>query len=219
MLSTAAGWSPTLNSRWEPPCSTSVTRAMSWRVLGLSPAMTALRGDPNGVTASPSASVSWASPPWPYPPSQWWALTPLNHCLAAETYEPCHNPGVPAGGRQNPERRLYPAGATLHFSCTAGRALLGESSLRCLPGHPSRWSGSPPICKAGEMTIPHLSTLPALLSTPLLTPGVGFFLPPPPASYDEFYSNRNLDGKGKGVLGCQSVQGHPGCSWCGVSPG
>uniref|UniRef100_A0A8V1ANB9 Seizure related 6 homolog n=1 Tax=Gallus gallus TaxID=9031 RepID=A0A8V1ANB9_CHICK len=76
-------------------------------------------------------------------------------------YEPCHNPGVPAGGRQSPERRLYPAGSTLRFSCTAGRALLGEGNLRCLPGHPSRWSGSPPICKA--------------------------------ASYDEFYSNRNLD--------------------------
>lgn len=68
----------------------------------------------------------------------------------AEAYEPCHNPGVPAGGRQSPERRLYPAGSTLRFSCTAGRALLGEGNLRCLPGHPSRWSGSPPICKAGE---------------------------------------------------------------------
>lgn len=219
MPSTAAGWSPILNSRWEPLCSTSVTRAMCWRVPGPSPAMTALRGDPSGVTASPSASVSEASPPWAYPQSQWRALTPLYHCLTAETYEPCHNPGVPAGGRQNPERRLYPAGATLHFSCTAGRALLGESSLRCLPGHPSRWSGSPPICKAGETTTPDPSTPPALLSTLLLTPGVGFFLPPHPASYDEFYSNRNLDGKGRGVLGCRGMEGHPGRGQCGVSPG
>ncbi|NXN62288.1 SEZ6 protein, partial [Rynchops niger] len=62
----------------------------------------------------------------------------LPKCIP-ETYEPCHNPGVPAGGRQSPERRLYPAGATLRFSCTAGRALLGEVSLRCLPGHPSGW--------------------------------------------------------------------------------
>lgn len=56
-------------------------------------------------------------------------------------YEPCHNPGVPAGGRQSPERRLYPAGATLRFSCASGRALLGEGSLRCLPGslHDDGW--------------------------------------------------------------------------------
>ncbi|NWI02934.1 SEZ6 protein, partial [Tichodroma muraria] len=98
----------------------------------------------------------------------------LPKCIP-ETYEPCHNPGVPAGGRQNPERRLYPAGATLHFSCTAGRALLGESSLRCLPGHPSRWSGSPPICKA--------------------------------ASYDEFYSNRNLDAVAKAVPSGTTLEG------------
>lgn len=101
-------------------------------------------------------------------------------CPTAETYEPCHNPGVPAGGRQSPERRLYPAGATLRFSCADGRALLGESSLRCLPGHPSRWSSSPPICKAGEST-PHHPT--ALLKTPLLADDPGFFLsslPQPP---------------------------------------
>ncbi|NWX97815.1 SEZ6 protein, partial [Nothoprocta ornata] len=84
-----------------------------------------------------------------------------------ETYEPCHNPGAPANGAQSPERRLYPAGAALRFSCAAGHVLLGEGSLRCLPGHPSRWSGSPPICKA--------------------------------ASYDEFYSNRNLDAVAKAV--------------------
>lgn len=218
MLSTAAGWSPILNSRWEPPCSTSATRAMSWRAPGPSPAMTVLQGDPSGVTVSPSASVSWAPPPRAHPPSRWRAVIPTYPCPAAETYEPCHNPGVPAGGRQNPERRLYPAGATLHFSCTAGRALLGEGSLRCLPGHPSRWSGSPPICKAGERTTPHPCTPPAPLGTPLLTPGVGFFPPPPPASYDEFYSNRNLDGKGKGVSGGRGTDGHPGCGQCGVSP-
>ncbi|NXJ90038.1 SEZ6 protein, partial [Corythaixoides concolor] len=98
----------------------------------------------------------------------------LPKCIP-ETYEPCHNPGVPAGGRQSPERRLYPAGATLRFSCAAGRALLGEGSLRCLPGHPSRWSGSPPICKA--------------------------------ASYDEFYSNRNLDAVAKAVPSGTALEG------------
>ncbi|KAM4648601.1 seizure protein 6 homolog [Amazona ochrocephala] len=98
----------------------------------------------------------------------------LPKCIP-ETYEPCHNPGVPAGGRQSPERRLYPAGATLRFSCADGRALLGESSLRCLPGHPSRWSSSPPICKA--------------------------------ASYDEFYSNRNLDAVAKAVPSGPALEG------------
>ncbi|XP_063197927.1 seizure protein 6 homolog isoform X2 [Chroicocephalus ridibundus] len=98
----------------------------------------------------------------------------LPKCIP-ETYEPCHNPGVPAGGRQSPERRLYPAGATLRFSCTAGRALLGEGSLRCLPGHPSRWSGSPPICKE--------------------------------ASYNEFYSNRNLDAVAKAVPSGMALEG------------
>uniref|UniRef100_A0A8B9PKQ6 Seizure related 6 homolog n=1 Tax=Apteryx owenii TaxID=8824 RepID=A0A8B9PKQ6_APTOW len=70
-----------------------------------------------------------------------------------EAYEPCHNPGAPANGLQSPERRLYPAGTALRFSCAAGHVLLGEGSLRCLPGHPSRWSGSPPICKAGERPV------------------------------------------------------------------
>ncbi|XP_042735708.1 seizure protein 6 homolog [Lagopus leucura] len=98
----------------------------------------------------------------------------LPKCIP-EAYEPCHNPGVPAGGRQSPERRLYPAGSTLRFSCTAGRALLGEGNLRCLPGHPSHWSGSPPICKA--------------------------------ASYDEFYSNRNLDAVAKAVPSGTALEG------------
>ncbi|XP_059573121.1 seizure protein 6 homolog isoform X1 [Alligator mississippiensis] len=84
-----------------------------------------------------------------------------------ELYEPCHNPGIPEHGAQAPEKRLYQAGATLRFSCTAGHVLLGEASLRCVPGHPSQWSSSPPLCKA--------------------------------ASYDEFYSNRNLDAVAKAM--------------------
>lgn len=132
---------------------------------------------------------------------------PLCPCTTAETYEPCHNPGVPAGGRQSPERRLYPAGATLRFSCTAGRALLGEGSLHCLPGHPSRWSGSPPICKASEWT-PHHPSIP--LAPHFLPLMPASFFPPPPASYDEFYSNRNLDGKGDALPGLPRVSG---CGW------
>ncbi|XP_068765640.1 seizure protein 6 homolog isoform X2 [Struthio camelus] len=98
----------------------------------------------------------------------------LPKCIP-EAYEPCHNPGAPAHGRQSPERRLYPAGAALRFSCAAGHVLLGEGSLRCLPGHPSRWSGSPPICKA--------------------------------ASYDEFYSNRNLDAVAKAMPAGKPLEG------------
>ncbi|XP_064379330.1 seizure protein 6 homolog isoform X2 [Dromaius novaehollandiae] len=92
-----------------------------------------------------------------------------------EAYEPCRNPGAPAHGLQSPERRLYPAGAALRFSCAAGHVLLGEGSLRCLPGHPSRWSASPPVCKA--------------------------------ASYDEFYSNRNLDAAAKAVPAGEPLRG------------
>uniref|UniRef100_A0A8C8S7D4 Seizure related 6 homolog n=1 Tax=Pelusios castaneus TaxID=367368 RepID=A0A8C8S7D4_9SAUR len=62
-------------------------------------------------------------------------------------YEPCHNPGAPENGVQRPERRLYPAGTTLRFSCAAGYLLLGEVSLRCVPGHPSQWNSAPPSCK------------------------------------------------------------------------
>uniref|UniRef100_A0A674IPP0 Seizure related 6 homolog n=1 Tax=Terrapene triunguis TaxID=2587831 RepID=A0A674IPP0_9SAUR len=65
-------------------------------------------------------------------------------------YEPCHNPGAPEHGVQTPEKRLYQAGATLRFSCATGYVLRGEGSLRCVPGHPSQWNSSPPICKAGE---------------------------------------------------------------------
>ncbi|XP_060612663.2 seizure protein 6 homolog isoform X2 [Anolis sagrei] len=88
----------------------------------------------------------------------------LPKCIP-EVYEPCHNPGVPDHGMQTPEKRVFQAGASLRFSCATGYVLLGSASLRCVPGHPSQWSGSPPICKA--------------------------------ASYDEFYTNRNLDAVAK----------------------
>ncbi|XP_067422011.1 seizure protein 6 homolog [Emydura macquarii macquarii] len=65
-----------------------------------------------------------------------------------EVYEPCHNPGAPENGVQSPEKRLYQAGATLRFSCATGYVLLGEVSLRCVPGYPSQWNSSPPVCKA-----------------------------------------------------------------------
>ncbi|NXJ32398.1 SEZ6 protein, partial [Ciconia maguari] len=116
------------------------------------------------VVSSPTFPAGARVPsPRARPPNQRWALMPPCPCPAAEMYEPCHNPGVPAGGRQSPERRLYPAGATLRFSSPLG--------------------------------------------TPLLAADAGFFLPPAPASYDEFYSNRNLDAVAKAVPSGTALEG------------
>ncbi|XP_077167883.1 seizure protein 6 homolog isoform X3 [Paroedura picta] len=70
----------------------------------------------------------------------------LPKCIP-EVYEPCHNPGIPDHSAQNPEKRVYQAGALLRFSCATGYTLLGDASLRCVPGHPSQWNGTPPFCK------------------------------------------------------------------------
>ncbi|XP_028938443.1 seizure protein 6 homolog isoform X1 [Ornithorhynchus anatinus] len=67
-------------------------------------------------------------------------------CLP-EPFAPCHGPGAPENGARNPEKRLYPAGATLRFSCAPGYVLRGEVSIRCVPGRPSQWSSPPPSCK------------------------------------------------------------------------
>ncbi|XP_061461502.1 seizure protein 6 homolog [Rhineura floridana] len=98
----------------------------------------------------------------------------LPKCIP-EVYEPCHNPGSPDHGVQSPEKKLYQAGATLRFSCAKGHVLLGDATLRCVPGHPSQWSGSPPLCKA--------------------------------VSYDEFYTNRNLDAVAKVTPARDPLQG------------
>ncbi|KAM4795461.1 seizure protein 6 homolog [Rhinophrynus dorsalis] len=65
-----------------------------------------------------------------------------------EKYEPCTNPGAPENGHQEPEKRTYQPGEALRFSCTTGYMLMGEHSLKCIPGHPSQWSSPLPICKA-----------------------------------------------------------------------
>uniref|UniRef100_A0A8C5PHE7 Seizure related 6 homolog n=1 Tax=Leptobrachium leishanense TaxID=445787 RepID=A0A8C5PHE7_9ANUR len=67
-----------------------------------------------------------------------------------EKYEPCVNPGIPENGHQEPEKRMYQPGEALRFSCAAGYMLMGEHSIKCIPGHPSQWSIKPPICKAVE---------------------------------------------------------------------
>ncbi|XP_069040329.1 seizure protein 6 homolog isoform X2 [Lepisosteus oculatus] len=73
----------------------------------------------------------------------------LPKCVA-ETYEPCRNPGVSPFSVQSTEKRFYQAGETLRYSCLNGYDLLGEPSLRCLPGRPSQWSSTPPSCRASS---------------------------------------------------------------------
>ncbi|XP_035239742.1 seizure protein 6-like [Anguilla anguilla] len=68
-------------------------------------------------------------------------------CLP-EAFEPCRNPGASPFSLQSVEKRFYQAGETLRFSCLSGYRLQGEHSIRCLPGHPSHWSSSPPTCRA-----------------------------------------------------------------------
>ncbi|XP_010868648.2 seizure protein 6 homolog isoform X2 [Esox lucius] len=65
-----------------------------------------------------------------------------------ERYEPCRNPGAPSTSVQSSEKAYYQAGETLSFSCRTGYELQGEPTIRCVPGHPSQWSGLPPDCKA-----------------------------------------------------------------------
>ncbi|XP_004911761.1 seizure protein 6 homolog [Xenopus tropicalis] len=65
-----------------------------------------------------------------------------------EKYEPCINPGALENGHQEPEKRMYQPGEAIRFSCITGYMLMGEQSIKCVPGHPSVWSSPPPICKA-----------------------------------------------------------------------
>lgn len=70
----------------------------------------------------------------------------LPKCI--HSFEPCRNPGTPAYTIQSSEKHVYQAGETLRFSCMNGYELQGEPVLRCVPGHPSKWSHPPPLCKA-----------------------------------------------------------------------
>lgn len=70
--------------------------------------------------------------------------------FAVEQLKPCHGISTPENGARSPEKRLHPAGATVHFSCDPGYVLKGQASIKCVPGHPSHWSDHPPICSPGE---------------------------------------------------------------------
>lgn len=67
-----------------------------------------------------------------------------------EMYEPCHHPSLPQNAILTPEKRLYQPGESVQFSCLAGFALSGQGGIKCVPGHPSVWSSSPPGCKASH---------------------------------------------------------------------
>ncbi|XP_028839271.1 seizure protein 6 isoform X3 [Denticeps clupeoides] len=70
---------------------------------------------------------------------------------APEKYEPCRNPGAPTTGVQSSEKSYYQAGESLSFSCRNGYEVQGEATIRCIPGHPSHWSGAPPACRVSPV--------------------------------------------------------------------
>ncbi|XP_056591707.1 seizure protein 6 homolog isoform X2 [Triplophysa dalaica] len=67
-----------------------------------------------------------------------------------ERYEPCSNPGAPSTAIQSTEKAFFQTGETLSFTCRKGYELQGESTIHCLPGHPSQWSSMPPMCRASS---------------------------------------------------------------------
>ncbi|KAI7793677.1 seizure protein 6 homolog isoform X2 [Triplophysa rosa] len=67
-----------------------------------------------------------------------------------ERYEPCSIPGAPSTAIQSTEKAFFQAGENLSFTCRNGYELQGESTIHCLPGHPSQWSSSPPMCRASS---------------------------------------------------------------------
>ncbi|XP_041670035.1 seizure protein 6 homolog isoform X1 [Cheilinus undulatus] len=71
----------------------------------------------------------------------------LPRCIP-ETFEPCSHPGTPTYGIPDSTKLHFQPGETLRYSCLSGHQLLGEPVLHCVPGHPSQWSGLPPVCKA-----------------------------------------------------------------------
>uniref|UniRef100_A0AAR2IQN8 Seizure related 6 homolog a n=1 Tax=Pygocentrus nattereri TaxID=42514 RepID=A0AAR2IQN8_PYGNA len=81
-----------------------------------------------------------------------------------ERYEPCSNPGAPSTAIQSSEKAFFQAGETLTFTCRPGYQLQGEATIRCLPGHPSQWSGMPPACR-GRNCVLEIHLLSTLLET------------------------------------------------------
>lgn len=63
----------------------------------------------------------------------------------------CGHPGVPANAVLSGDKFTY--GSIIHYSCTAGRRLIGNSTRECQED--SHWSGTLPHC-SGTCTNHHL---------------------------------------------------------------
>lgn len=70
----------------------------------------------------------------------------------AEESLACDNPGLPENGYQILYKRLYLPGESLTFMCYEGFELIGEVTIKCILGQPSRWSGPLPICKGDALS-------------------------------------------------------------------
>ncbi|XP_028321319.1 seizure protein 6 homolog isoform X2 [Gouania willdenowi] len=73
----------------------------------------------------------------------------LPTCVS-ETFGVCNHPGTPTYGKPSSHKLHFQAGESLFYSCLDGHQLLGKPVLRCIPGHPSQWSGLPPVCKVSS---------------------------------------------------------------------
>ncbi|KFU89696.1 Seizure protein 6, partial [Chaetura pelagica] len=100
-------------------------------------------------------------------------------------------------------------GTVVTYHCYPGFQLSGTDLLMC--HWDLTWSGDLPTCERGEWH-PPASPLPVThpwwpLSLPVPPAHPSFSLPPSPASYDEFYSNRNLDAVAKAVPSGPALEG------------
>ncbi|XP_066466080.1 seizure 6-like protein [Tiliqua scincoides] len=78
----------------------------------------------------------------------------LPHCVSEESLA-CDNPGLPENGYQILYKRLYLPGESLTFMCYEGFELIGEVTIKCILGQPSRWSGPLPVCKVNQDSFEH----------------------------------------------------------------
>ncbi|XP_053224438.1 seizure 6-like protein isoform X3 [Podarcis raffonei] len=78
----------------------------------------------------------------------------LPHCVSEESLA-CENPGLPENGYQILYKRLYLPGESLTFMCYEGFELIGEVTIKCILGQPSRWSGPLPVCKVNQDSFEH----------------------------------------------------------------
>ncbi|XP_061458970.1 seizure 6-like protein isoform X2 [Rhineura floridana] len=90
----------------------------------------------------------------------------LPHCVSEESLA-CDNPGLPENGYQILYKRLYLPGESLTFMCYEGFELIGEVTIKCILGQPSRWSGPLPICKVNQDSFEHALEAEAAAETSL----------------------------------------------------